>query len=65
MLGAAGGLLHPLVGLATVFLMAMSTGVVGLTTRWKRLALGPWLWGAFLLCSSSVAAVVLRTEVRS
>jgi leader peptidase (prepilin peptidase)/N-methyltransferase len=62
-LGAAGGLVHPLVGLATVFLMAVSTAVVGLTTRWKRLALGPWLWGSFLL-ASSVAAIMLRAEVR-
>jgi len=58
-LGAAGGLIHPLVGLATVFLMALSTGIVGLTTRYKRLALGPWLWAAFVV-ASSVAAVVLR-----
>lgn len=60
-LGAAGGLLHPLVGLATVFLMAVTTGIVGLTTRSKRLALGPWLWGAFLVASSA-AAVILHFQ---
>jgi len=60
-LGAAGGLIHPLVGLATVFLMALTTGIVGLTTRYKRLALGPWLWGAFIV-ASSLAAIVLRLQ---
>lgn len=60
-LGAAGGLIHPLVGLATVFLMALTTGIVGLTTRSKRLALGPWLWGAFVV-SSSLAAIILHLQ---
>jgi len=63
-LGAAGGLIHPLVGLATVFLMALSTGVVGLTTRCRRLALGPWLWGAFIVASSA-AAIVLHVQAAS
>jgi Flp pilus assembly protein protease CpaA len=60
-LGAAGGLIHPLVGLATVFLMALTTGLVGLTTKHKRLALGPWLWGSFLI-ASSFAAIVLHLQ---
>ena len=60
-LGAAGGLVHPLVGLGTVFLMALTTGIVGLTTRYKRLALGPWMWGAFIV-ASSIAAIVLHLQ---
>jgi leader peptidase (prepilin peptidase) / N-methyltransferase len=60
-LGAAGGLVHPLVGLATVFLMALCSGIVGLTTRRQRLALGPWLWGAFIV-ASSVASIVLHLQ---
>lgn len=57
-LGAAGGLIHPLVGLATVFLMALASGVAGLTTHRQRLALGPWMWGAFIVASSAAAVVL-------
>ena len=46
-LGAAGGLIHPVVGLITVFLAALSSGVFALIHNRNRLALGPWLWAGF------------------
>lgn len=46
-LGAAGGLIHPVVGLITVFVAALSSGIFALVHNRKRLALGPWLWAGF------------------
>jgi leader peptidase (prepilin peptidase)/N-methyltransferase len=46
-LGAAGGLIHPVVGLITVFVAALSSGVFALAHNRNRLALGPWLWAGF------------------
>jgi leader peptidase (prepilin peptidase)/N-methyltransferase len=46
-LGAAGGLIHPVVGLITVFVAALGSGVFALIHHRKRLALGPWLWAGF------------------
>jgi leader peptidase (prepilin peptidase)/N-methyltransferase len=46
-LGAAGGLIHPVVGLITVFVAALGSGVFALVHNRKRLALGPWLWAGF------------------
>ena len=46
-LGAAGGLIHPVVGLITVFVAALSSGVFALVHHRNRLALGPWLWAGF------------------
>ena len=46
-LGAAGGLIHPVVGLLTVFVAALASGVFALVRNRNRLALGPWLWAGF------------------
>lgn len=46
-LGAAGGLIHPVVGLLTVFVAALASGVFALVRHRNRLALGPWLWAGF------------------
>jgi Flp pilus assembly protein protease CpaA len=46
-LGAAGGLIHPIVGLITVFVAALASGVFALIHHRRRLALGPWLWAGF------------------
>ncbi len=48
-LGAAGGLVHPGVGLATVALMAIAASSYAVIRRQRALALGPWLWGAWVV----------------
>ncbi|MGE0141497.1 MAG: prepilin peptidase [Ilumatobacteraceae bacterium] len=60
-LGAAGGLIHPFVGLGTVFVAALSSGVFALVHNRTRLALGPWLWAGFgAACTVGIAFVRLR-----
>jgi leader peptidase (prepilin peptidase)/N-methyltransferase len=57
-LGAAGGLIHPVVGLITVFVAALSSGVFAVVHNRKRLALGPWLWAGFgTACLVGIAVV--------
>ena len=59
-LGAAGGLIHPFVGLITVFVAALSSGVFALIHHRNRLALGPWLWAGFGI-ACTVGIVFVRT----
>ena len=60
-LGAAGGLIHPVVGLITVFVAALSSGVFALNHKRKRLALGPWLWAGFgTACTIGIVLVRVR-----
>ena len=54
-LGAAGGLVHPSLGLALVFVAALTSGLYGTVRRTARLALGPWLWTAW----STVTTIAL------
>ena len=57
-LGAAGGLIHPIVGLITVFVAALSSGVFALIHNRNRLALGPWLWAGFgVACTMGIVFV--------
>jgi leader peptidase (prepilin peptidase)/N-methyltransferase len=46
-LGGAAGLVHPLLAAATVFGASLSAGLYGVLRHRTRLALGPWLWGAW------------------
>ena len=46
-LGAAGGLVHPSLGVALVFVAALASGLYGALRGIRRLALGPWLWTAW------------------
>ncbi len=46
-LGAAGGLVHPSLGVALVFVAALGSGLYGVVRHRNRLALGPWLWTAW------------------
>lgn len=46
-LGAAGGLVHPSLGLALVFVAALGSGLYGTVRHRPKLALGPWLWTAW------------------
>ena len=46
--GAAGGLVHPLVGPVAVMVMAGTVAAVGAVTGRQRWALGPFLWLAFV-----------------
>lgn len=48
-LGGAAGLVHPLLAAATVFGAALGAGLYGVLRQRTRLALGPWLWGAWAL----------------
>jgi leader peptidase (prepilin peptidase)/N-methyltransferase len=48
-LGGATGLVHPLLAAATVFGAALGAGLYGVLRQRTRLALGPWLWGAWTL----------------
>ncbi len=50
-LGAAGGLVHPLVALATTALGALAAGTAGSVLRRPRLALGPWWWAAWVIAT--------------
>jgi leader peptidase (prepilin peptidase) / N-methyltransferase len=60
-LGAAGGLIHPVVGLITVFVAALSSGVFALIKGRNRLALGPWLWAGFgTACTIGIVVVRVR-----
>lgn len=60
-LGAAGGLIHPVVGLITVFVAALSSGIFALIHNRKRLALGPWLWAGFgTACAIGIVFVRIR-----
>lgn len=60
-LGAAGGLIHPVVGLITVFFAALSSGVFALVHHRNRLALGPWLWAGFgTACTIGIVVVRIR-----
>jgi leader peptidase (prepilin peptidase) / N-methyltransferase len=62
-LGAAGGLIHPVVGLITVFVAALSSGVFALVKGRKRLALGPWLWAGFgTACTIGIVFVRVRGQ---
>lgn len=59
-LGAAGGLLHPFIGLAAVWFAALSSGLYGISRRRSRLAMGPWLWAGFVVaCAAGVLVVQL------
>jgi prepilin signal peptidase PulO-like enzyme (type II secretory pathway) len=58
-LGAAGGLVHPLTGVVVVWLAALSSGVFAAVQRRQRLALGPWLWAGFV-GATSVAVLVVQ-----
>lgn len=63
-LGAAGGLAHPLVGLVTVFVAAAASGTFAVVTRRTRLALAPWLWGGFVVALTLVHALAAIGDVR-
>lgn len=54
-IGGTGGLVHPLVGPASVMVMAFAVAVTGAVTGRRRWALGPWLWSAFVCTSAAVA----------
>lgn len=54
-LGAAGGLVHPLVAVATTFVAALGAGVGGALLHRRRLALGPWWWAGWVI--ATVAAL--------
>lgn len=57
-LGAAGGLLHPGVGLVAVWAAALASGLFVLTSDRTRLALAPWLWAGYVTaCAAGVAMV--------
>lgn len=57
-LGAAGGLLHPFLGLVVVWFAALSSGVYALVRHRHRLALGPWLWAGYVsACAVGVLVV--------
>lgn len=43
-LGAAGGLIDPLVGLVGIGLTALSSAAYGLISRCRSVALAPWMW---------------------
>jgi leader peptidase (prepilin peptidase) / N-methyltransferase len=47
-LGAAGGLIHPGVGLVAVWFAALASGIYGIVRNRSSVALGPWLWGGFI-----------------
>jgi leader peptidase (prepilin peptidase)/N-methyltransferase len=55
-LGGAAGLVHPLLGVATVFGAALGAGLYGLFRHRTRLALGPWLWGAWVVSLTAALA---------
>ena len=48
-LGAAGGLVDARVGLATVFLAALAASTFAALTHRRWMALGPWLFVAWLV----------------
>ncbi len=50
-LGAAGGLVHPLVAPATTFIAALAAGCAGALLQRRRLALGPWWWAGWVLAT--------------
>lgn len=54
-LGAAGGLVHPLVAVATTVVGALTSGAAGVLLHRRRLALGPWWWAAWVV--ATVAAL--------
>lgn len=54
--GGAGGLVHPFVGLVSVMVAALTVAAVGAITRRRRWALGPWLWTASV-CTAAVVAL--------
>ena len=56
-LGAAGGLFDPRVGVATVFLAALGASTYGALARRQRTALGPWLFTAWLVALAVAAEV--------
>lgn len=58
-LGAAGGLVHPGVGLVAVWAAALASGVFALRTDRMRLALAPWLWAGFV-GACAVGLVMVR-----
>ena len=59
-LGAAGGLVHPGVGLVAVWAAALASGVFALRTDRLRLALAPWLWAGFVAaCAAGLVMVQL------
>ena len=58
-LGAAGGLVDARVGLATVFLAALAASTFAALTHRRRMALGPWLFMAWLV------TLVVAVEVAS
>jgi prepilin signal peptidase PulO-like enzyme (type II secretory pathway) len=55
-LGGAAGLVHPLLGVATVFGAALGAGLCGVFRHRTRLALGPWLWGAWVVSLTAALA---------
>jgi prepilin signal peptidase PulO-like enzyme (type II secretory pathway) len=57
-LGGAAGLVHPLLAAATVFGAALGAGLYGVLRQRTRLALGPWLWGAWALSLTVALAPV-------
>ena len=58
-LGAAGGLVHPGIGLVAVWAAALASGVFALRTDRMRLALAPWLWAGFV-GACAVGLVMVR-----
>ena len=59
-LGAAGGLVHPGVGLVAVWAAALASGLFALRTDRMRLALAPWLWAGFVAaCAAGLVMVQL------
>lgn len=58
-LGATAALVHPLAALATIFVTALASSTYAAARRVRRLALGPWLWSGFAICTL-VASLVLE-----
>lgn len=61
-LGAAGGLVHPALGAVTVFGASLSAGLYGVIRRRTRLALGPWLWAAWVVPLTAVLARIALVQ---
>ena len=57
-IGAAGGLVHPLVGPIAVMSMALVVAAVGAITHRHRWALGPFMWIAFVATAAVAVAPI-------
>lgn len=58
-LGAAGALVHPSVGIGVVWFAAVFSVVVAYCSGTSRLAMGPWLWAGYL-ASTSIGVLLVQ-----